>query len=230
MSHSLPAQNLRKGYRLFEVRPRQLSTIKKEDILSDVLFFMAAELGIEPRQRDSETLVLPLHNSAKLRSLLQAGLIIPQISHLSRAFAKFLPLFCTKKDARGKPSDIFRFWRLFQALLVSLHHLLDHLAADGTGLLGGQVTVVTLLQVDAHLVGGLHLETVQALASLGNDVLLVQTVYTSLSRTAVLPPQIHLRLQTYCVLSNEKYNRQFVTKERVLGNVDAYTDNCLFFH
>ena len=30
-------------------------------------------------------------------------------------------------------------------------HFLDHLAAHGAGLTGGQVTVVALLQVDAHL-------------------------------------------------------------------------------
>ena len=30
-------------------------------------------------------------------------------------------------------------------------HLLDHLAADGAGLAGGQVAVVTFLQVDANL-------------------------------------------------------------------------------
>ena len=30
-------------------------------------------------------------------------------------------------------------------------HLLDHLATDGAGLAGGQVAVVTVLQVDAHL-------------------------------------------------------------------------------
>ena len=39
---------------------------------------------------------------------------------------------------------------LLQTLLVSLDHLLDHLAADGAGFAGGQVTVVALLQVDAH--------------------------------------------------------------------------------
>ena len=39
---------------------------------------------------------------------------------------------------------------LLQTLLVSLDHLLDHLAADGAGLTGGQVTVVTVGQVDAH--------------------------------------------------------------------------------
>ena len=39
--------------------------------------------------------------------------------------------------------------RSLQALLVALDHLLDHLAADGTGLAGGQVAVVALLEVDA---------------------------------------------------------------------------------
>ena len=40
---------------------------------------------------------------------------------------------------------------LLQAVLIGLDHLLDHLAADGAGLTGGQVAVVTLLQVDADL-------------------------------------------------------------------------------
>ena len=30
-------------------------------------------------------------------------------------------------------------------------HLLDHLAADGAGFTGGEVAVVAVLQVDAHL-------------------------------------------------------------------------------
>ena len=43
------------------------------------------------------------------------------------------------------------FWGgLLQALLVSLDHLLDHLAADGAGLTGGQVTVVAIGQVNAN--------------------------------------------------------------------------------
>ena len=41
-------------------------------------------------------------------------------------------------------------WALLHALLVSLDHLLDHLAADGAGFTGGQVTVVTVGQVDAN--------------------------------------------------------------------------------
>ena len=39
---------------------------------------------------------------------------------------------------------------LLHALLVGFDHLLDHLAADGAGLAGGQVTVVAAGQVDAH--------------------------------------------------------------------------------
>jgi hypothetical protein len=53
-------------------------------------------------------------------------------------------------------------------------NLLDHLATDATGLLGGQVAVITLLQVNAHLVGSFHLETVETLASLGNNVLVLR--------------------------------------------------------
>ena len=38
-----------------------------------------------------------------------------------------------------------------QRLLVGLDHLLDHLAADRTGLAGGQIAVVAFLQVHADL-------------------------------------------------------------------------------
>ena len=52
----------------------------------------------------------------------------------------------------GPPlSSCLRACGKLQVLLVGLDHLLDHLAADGTGLPGGQVAVVALLQVDAHL-------------------------------------------------------------------------------
>ena len=47
-------------------------------------------------------------------------------------------------DEAGKQS-------LLHAVLVGLDHLLDHLAADGAGFPGGQVTVVTVLQIHAHL-------------------------------------------------------------------------------
>ncbi len=40
---------------------------------------------------------------------------------------------------------------LLQAVLVGLDHFLDHLAADGAGLLAGQFAVVALLEVDADL-------------------------------------------------------------------------------
>ena len=43
-------------------------------------------------------------------------------------------------------------------------HLLDHLAAHGTSLTGGQVAVVALLEVHANLAGSFHLELVHSLA------------------------------------------------------------------
>ena len=51
--------------------------------------------------------------------------------------------------------------------------MLDHLAADGAGLPGGQVTVVTFLQVDTHLGGSLHLELIHSATGLGNVELVV---------------------------------------------------------
>ena len=41
-------------------------------------------------------------------------------------------------------------------------HFLDHLAADGAGLAGGQVAVVAVLEIDAHFSSGLHLELVHS--------------------------------------------------------------------
>ena len=51
--------------------------------------------------------------------------------------------------------------------------LFDHLAADGAGLTGGQVTVVTVLQVDAHFLCSLHLELLHSSLSLGNIDLVI---------------------------------------------------------
>lgn len=41
--------------------------------------------------------------------------------------------------------------RLLHAVFVGGDHLFDHLAADAAGLTGRQITVVTLLEVHAHL-------------------------------------------------------------------------------
>jgi len=69
---------------------------------------------------------------------------------------------------------------LLQTLLVSLDHLLDHLAADGTGLTGGQVTVVTVSQVHANFLSSLHLELLHSLLSLGNVDLIVSHIFSLL--------------------------------------------------
>ena len=54
-------------------------------------------------------------------------------------------------ERRSAPAPLSVQAPALQALLVGLDHLLDHLAADGTGLAGGQVAVVALLEVDADL-------------------------------------------------------------------------------
>ena len=48
--------------RSYITRRRRISLKKALDEAS--AFFMAAELGFEPRQTESESVVLPLHNSA----------------------------------------------------------------------------------------------------------------------------------------------------------------------
>ena len=42
---------------------------------------------------------------------------------------------------------------LLHAVFVGLDHFLDHLTADGTSLLGGEIAVVALLEVDTNLGG-----------------------------------------------------------------------------
>ena len=54
--------------------------------------------------------------------------------------------------------------------------LFDHLAADGAGCAGGQVTVVASGQVDAHFLSSLHLEAVHCLTGLGDIDLVVVRV------------------------------------------------------
>ena len=49
----------------------------------------------------------------------------------------------------------------------------DHLAAHGAGFAAGQVTIVAILQIDAHFLGSLHLELVHSLTSLGDIQLVV---------------------------------------------------------
>ena len=71
---------------------------------------------------------------------------------------------------------------LLQTLLVSLDHLLDHLAADGACLAGGQVTVVAVLQVYANFLGSLHLEAIHSFSCLGHiDLIAVLVAHIALS-------------------------------------------------
>ncbi len=68
-----------------DLHPFRFVANQKEPFLSERLFrFLAAELGFEPRQTESETVVLPLHNSA----MFITGIIIPHSRHLSRGLMK----------------------------------------------------------------------------------------------------------------------------------------------
>ena len=55
-------------------------------------------------------------------------------------------------------------------------NLLDHLAADGAGLSGGEVAIIAVGQVDADFGSGLHLELVHSLTGLGDVELVVVIV------------------------------------------------------
>ena len=52
----------------------------------------------------------------------------------------------------------------------------DHLVADGAGFTGAEVAVVALLEVDAYLVGALHLKAVHGVLRLGNVDLIIVSV------------------------------------------------------
>lgn len=56
-----------------------------------------------------------------------------------------------QKGAACWPRPFYAGKKSLQVLLVALNHLLDHLAADGTGLARGEIAVVALLEVDANL-------------------------------------------------------------------------------
>jgi len=57
-----------------------------------------------------------------------------------------------RRGQQAAPSfAICEAYLCLQVLLVALDHLLDHLAADGTGLARGEIAVVALLEVDANL-------------------------------------------------------------------------------
>ncbi len=78
--------------------------------------FVAAELGIEPRQRDSETLVLPLHNSAICRTCL-----LYPFFYICQAFTWIFLKIVRENNAAGErlPSggvclpNTFIYFRLF---------------------------------------------------------------------------------------------------------------------
>ena len=102
----------------------------------------------------------PNHSTAKTKAIIQ----IVSAAELIMNYGSFYFAGWSTLNAKALSN-------LFHALLVSFDHLLDHLSADRTGLAGGQIAVVTLLEIDAHLRGGLHLEAVKRVACLGDNTL-----------------------------------------------------------
>ena len=65
--HSLLTSPLAKAHsaRMSATEGRSYAAIKNAPLDLRGAFFMAAELGFEPRHTESESAVLPLHNSAR---------------------------------------------------------------------------------------------------------------------------------------------------------------------
>ena len=123
------------------------------------------DYGRTRRQRSNFAALLfiiaaPNHSTAKTKAIIQ----IVSAAELIMNYGSFYFAGWSTLNAKALSN-------LFHALLVSFDHLLDHLSADRTGLAGGQVAVVTLLEIDAHLRGGLHLEAVKRVACLGDNTL-----------------------------------------------------------
>ena len=89
--------------------------------------------------------------------LLRAGMEnIPARSERAGRLCRISSVISSITAKRARPVGralCLRFAKepFLQVLLVALDHLLDHLAADGTGLARGEIAVVALLEVDANL-------------------------------------------------------------------------------
>ena len=81
---------------------------KEKTTLLGGFFFLAAELGFEPRHTESESAVLPLHNSAIRFS--KRMILYHKLNDLSRCFLNFvfLPIFSFENDKKWeKYLDIY---------------------------------------------------------------------------------------------------------------------------
>ena len=62
-------------------------------------------------------------------------------------------------------------------MLGVLDHFLDHLSADGACLLCSEVTVITLLEVNADIACGFHLKLIESFLSFGNKRLVRHCIF-----------------------------------------------------
>ena len=95
--------NVRVRIRLFEPGKKKKPSVFTEG-------FLAAGEGFEPSQTESESVVLPLHNPAKLTSRSRPKLIISKNREKSRTFLKKVDLFFAKfcrRDFRRQNAQIY---------------------------------------------------------------------------------------------------------------------------
>lgn len=59
-------------------------------------------------------------------------------------------------------------------VFIGFDHLFYHLTANGACFLGGEVAVITLLEVDADFSGCFHLEFIESFLCFGNEILVVR--------------------------------------------------------
>ena len=105
----------------------------------------------------------------------------------------------------------------------------DHLTADGACLAGGQVTVVTVGQVNTNFLCCLHLELVHSLASLGNVQLIVvrvahfRTLLFFLRKVTLSEESVFVSVGVF--LPDKKTIHLFL-----FGNLRNYWKHCILSH
>ena len=73
--------------------------MKKDQVTSDLVFFLAAEPGFEPRRTESESAVLPLHNSA----LFETDIILTHANAFVKRIFEKIPYFVKfRLDGQGR--------------------------------------------------------------------------------------------------------------------------------
>ena len=107
--------------------PRKTPRVTRRSHVRPKVFYVAASLGLEPRQRDPESLVLPLHHEATSEKI-KTDLTRCKSSGLAFALDLSGCDFCVEQDLSAFSSS-FDFQRLSafcHQLARVFHHFIDH--------------------------------------------------------------------------------------------------------